>query len=428
MNRFSLTHLSDEVLRQELTTKAAREKEATAELLAHIAEFDERKRFLPRAYPSMLDYCIKELRLSEEAAKKRLWVARAGRRCTGVFEALASGRVHLTGLVVLARHLSPETAQDLLAAAENKSREEIERLVAERFPKLDVPAQVTPIPGAPAAAAEEGSPGNVGNTVSQALTGAESSPTRSGDRVAPLSAESFAVQFTRSRGADERFRYAQTLLGSRASSNDLAEIYDRAMKALVEKLEKVRFGACSKPRTGGRKSRSDSRHVSSEVKRAVWIRDNGQCTYESESGRRCDARANLQFDHVTEFARGGEATVDNIRLRCPGHNQHAAEKTFGAGFMKQKREEARAARAAARAAKERAKAKEAMAAEAERLQPHQLEVIPWLLQLGCNKADSRIAVERCRDMADAPLEHRMKRSLSWFGAKLSRTVSYAPAP
>ena len=374
MNRFSLTHLSNELLRRELTNKAAREKETTAELLAHIAEFDERRLFLPAAFPSMLDYCIKELRLSEEAAKKRLWVARAGRRCTGVFEALASGRVHLTGLVVLARHLSPETAQDLLAAAENKSREEIERLVAERFPKLDVPAQVTPIPGAPAAAAEEGSPGNVGNTVSQALTGAESSPTRSGDRVAPLSAESFAVQFTRSRGADERFRYAQTLLGSRVKSSDLAEVYGRAIEALIEKLERVRFGACAKPRKGGRRARSGSRHVPYDVMRAVWERDQGQCTFVSESGRRCEARRGLQYDHVKEFARGGEATLDNIRLRCPGHNQHAAEQTYGAGFMKQKREEAAAARTATKAANERAQAENARAAEASRLQPHQLEV------------------------------------------------------
>ena len=65
MNRFSLTHLSNEVLRRELTTKAARENEATAELLAHIAEFDERKLYLPEAYESMLAYCTGELQLSE---------------------------------------------------------------------------------------------------------------------------------------------------------------------------------------------------------------------------------------------------------------------------------------------------------------------------------------------------------------------------
>jgi len=37
-------------------------------------------------------------------------------------------------------------------------------------------------------------------------------------------------------------------------------------------------------------------------------------------------------------------------------------------------------------------------------------------------------VERCRDMADAPLEERVKGALGWFGARLGRKVSYAPAP
>ena len=427
MNRFSLTHLSNEVLRRELTTKAARENEATAELLAHIAEFDERKLYLPEAYESMLAYCTGELGLSEEAAKKRLWVARAGRGCPAVFEALASGRVHLAGLVVLARHLSPQNAPELLAAAEHKSREDIERLVAERFPKLDVPAQARPIADLGAAGPDEqGSPGNVGNTDPQALTGADTSQARA--CVTPLSAESYAVQFTRSREADERFRYAQDLLGHQVKSSDLAEVYDRAIKLLIEKLERVRFGACSRPRKRGREAQPGSRHIANDVRRAVWRRDGGQCTYTSESGRRCGARRDLQFDHEQEFARGGEATVDNLRLRCPGHNQHTAEQTYGAGFMKQKREEARAARAAAKAAKERAKAEKAKAAEASRLEPHQLEVIPWLRELGWREAECRIAVERCRDMADAPLEERVKGALRWFGARIGRKVSYAPAP
>jgi len=113
VNRFSLTHLSNEVLRSELTTKAVREKEATAELLAHIAEFDERKLYLPAAYESMLAYCIGELGLSKDEAKKRIHVARAGRTCPGVFEALEQGRVHLTGLRILAPHLTSENADEL---------------------------------------------------------------------------------------------------------------------------------------------------------------------------------------------------------------------------------------------------------------------------------------------------------------------------
>src|SRR5690348_6519367 len=148
MRRFSLTHLSNEVLQRELTSKARNEKEATAELLAHIAEFDERKLYLPAAYPSMLAYCVGELRLSEDSAKKRIQVARVARYCPAVLDALAEGRVHLTGLRLLAPRLIPENADELLAAATGKSRDEIERILADRYPRLSVLTQVdaTPLP------------------------------------------------------------------------------------------------------------------------------------------------------------------------------------------------------------------------------------------------------------------------------------------
>src|SRR6185436_17612963 len=103
---------------------------------------------------------------------------------------------------VLAKHLSAGNASELLAAATHRSRDEIERLVAERFPKLDVPAQVTPV--AVAAAHEEGSPGNVGcheMTAPPVVEGSPGNP-HAPAKVAALSAEAFAVQFTRSREAD----------------------------------------------------------------------------------------------------------------------------------------------------------------------------------------------------------------------------------
>jgi hypothetical protein len=151
------------------------------------------------------------------------------------------------------------------------------------------------------------------------------------------------------------------------------------------------------------------------VKRAVFMRDGGQCTYVSESSHRCEVRGDVEFDHKTEVARGGQATADNLQLRCRGHNQHTAEQTFGAGFMKAKREQARAAAARRRTEREKQ-------AEESRLLPHELEVLPWLRQLGCREGDSRIAARRCREMQDAPLEDRVKRALSWFGERCSRTT------
>ncbi len=43
-------------------------------------------------------------------------------------------------------------------------------------------------------------------------------------------------------------------------------------------------------------------------------------------------------------ARGGEATTDNLRLRCRAHNQYKAERTYGESFMRGKRERRAAAR------------------------------------------------------------------------------------
>jgi 5-methylcytosine-specific restriction endonuclease McrA len=187
------------------------------------------------------------------------------------------------------------------------------------------------------------------------------------------------------------------------------------VKALIAKMEHVRYGACERPRATSHRASDDPRRIPAHVKRAVWKRDGGQCTFVSESGHRCEARGDVEFDHVTEVARGGGATADDLRLRCRGHNQHTAEQTFGAGFMKAKREEAKVAAARQRAERGRQ-------AEESRLQPHQIEVLPWLEQLGCRKDESRIAVERCREMADAPLEERVKGALRWFGARIARTV------
>src|SRR5689334_16435816 len=300
----------------------------------------------------MLAYCIGELGLSEDAAKKRIQVARVAKDCPAVLEALTEGRVHLTGLRLLAPHLTPETVDELLAAATHKSKDEIERCLAERHPKLDVPAQVEPVP----TAGGEGAPGHLSGPEVVAIAVSEGAARHPHARVAPLSAEAFAVQFTRHREADERFRYLQDLLGHQVSRADIAEVYDRAVKELIKKMERVRFGACERPRAAGAASGKDPRHIPAHVKRAVFMRDGGQCTFVSESGHRCEAKGDVEFDHVTEVARGGEATADNLRLRCRGHNQHAAEQTFGAGFMKAKREEAKAAAARKRAEREKAKA------------------------------------------------------------------------
>jgi len=86
------------------------------------------------------------------------------------------------------------------------------------------------------------------------------------------------------------------------------------------------------------------------VRRSVWERDEGRCSFVGTGGRRCDARRFLEFDHVDPVSRGGRATVGGMRLRCRAHNQYEAERAFGVDFMRDKREEARRAAVMARGA------------------------------------------------------------------------------
>ena len=51
MRCYSLSHLSDGALLSGLSSLAARDRATTAELLAHLAEVDERKLYLPAAFP-----------------------------------------------------------------------------------------------------------------------------------------------------------------------------------------------------------------------------------------------------------------------------------------------------------------------------------------------------------------------------------------
>ena len=52
---------------------------------------------------------------------------------------LEDGRLHLSGIVELAPHLTDENCDELLARATHKTKREILELVAEIAPKPDVP-------------------------------------------------------------------------------------------------------------------------------------------------------------------------------------------------------------------------------------------------------------------------------------------------
>jgi hypothetical protein len=422
MNAYTLSHLTDHDLLHHLAALVVRDRATTAALLAHLAEVDARRLYLPAAYPSMHEYCVHELHLSEEAAFKRIHAARAARRVPSLFAAVADGRLHLSGVLLLAPHLTAENVDELIAAAAYQTKAGIENLLARRFPRPDVPARVQPIGPTPSSlVTDEHAPGRVLFTTAQLSPGRVEAPRA---KVAPLSPERFSLQLTMGQGLYDKLRYAQALLSHQIPSGDVAQVLERALDALIEKLEQRKFAATTRPCSRQQHSNTGGRHIPAAVRRAVWERDGGRCTFVSETGHRCPARTFLEFDHVDEVARGGEATVDGIRLRCRAHNQYAAECTFGAEFMEYKRQAARQAaeerRAAQRAAAEaRARAEAEARARAAAAEERAQEVVPWLRQLGFRADEARRAAALCESIPDAPLEERVRLALSYFHPRAS---------
>lgn len=175
-------------------------------------------------------------------------------------------------------------------------------------------------------------------------------------RVAPAAVngpieECYSVRLTIPKSTHDKLRRAQSLLSHAIPSGDVVQVLDRALDTLIARFETRKLGSAS-PRTRASEAHSSTssgqgpraRHVPARVRRAVWERDRGQCTFVTHAGHRCSARRFLEFDHVQPVARGGTATVEGLRLRCGTHNQYSAERTFGSEFMKQKRERARNAK------------------------------------------------------------------------------------
>jgi hypothetical protein len=87
-------------------------------------------------------YCVHELGMSEDTALKRIQTARAARQFPAIFPAVPDGRLHLGAVVLLGPRLTADTADELLAAAAHKTMAELKLLLADHFPKPDVPARV----------------------------------------------------------------------------------------------------------------------------------------------------------------------------------------------------------------------------------------------------------------------------------------------
>jgi hypothetical protein len=323
---FSSAHLSDGDLLAEVKRLAARERQATAQLIASLIELDTRRLYLGEGCSSLFTYCTQVLRLSEHAAYGRIEAARAARRFPAILDRLADGSITLTAVGLLAPHLTSDNHHELLDAVRHKSKRDVERLVACLRPQPAVPSAIRKLP-APKP------PEVLRATVDEARPETSGLPAGNLPRparpavVAPLAPECYKVQFTVGRATYDKLRRAQDLLRHSIPNGDPAAIFDRALTVLLAELTRTKLAASDRP-CASRATTRRSRHLPAAVKRAVWARDGGRCAFVGANGR-CTETGFLEFHHLVPYAVGGEAVAENLELRCAAHNAFEAERYFG---------------------------------------------------------------------------------------------------
>jgi len=399
---YQLDHVSDADLLDGTRRLVGRSNQVLAALLAHLAEVEARGIHRVRACSSLYTYCVYELRFSEDAAFRRSRAARIARQFPVIFQQVADGELHLTALVLLAPHLTQENHRELLALAKHRTKREVLRLVRALAPAPSVPDRVEPLgpdpggiplPGVPnwrtmvesfGAPVRELSSGDrpkdwvepacdTGLNEDRGGAGAGSSGSVSAS--APCAAdatrrpERYQVSFTASQAYVDLLERAQDLLSHAVPQRSLEEVHLRALRLLVGRLEKRKYGAPrppppavaarAEPDGGAESAQGDARRARQSKKRThaprqrveagerrsgaaaarreVRDRDGTQCAFVDERGQRCRETRFLELHHELAYALGGETVASNLRLYCQAHNALAAERDFGREFMQARR-------------------------------------------------------------------------------------------
>lgn len=296
--------LSDTEVLTGITQIAGRERQIQYEFLCYLFAVSKRKLYAVEGYPTLVAFIEGYLGYSYSSALKRSQIVERAAQVPYLYDAIRERKLSMSAAQKLCPYLYPENCEALIDECAGKSVNEVERIIVRHFPQSKTDA------------------------IRQ--------------RVSPVSIDEVFFQFTGPVRMEAKLKKIQELLSHKYPEGRIAEIFEDGLDELLEKVDKTakpaKEGASKITRVileeGGHQSEAlDSRYTPKDVERALWERDQEQCTYVSASGHRCEARRFLQIDHIKPWALGGSSKdLKNLRLLCATHNRLRASETFVSPF------------------------------------------------------------------------------------------------
>lgn len=339
--------LDDQSLRRDLRFLAQREHHSLATLLINLGEYDRRRLSEEEGYQSTYSYCVKCLGYDEGGAYRRIHAARVCKRYPYILDFIITGELSLSSLLLLSPVLTDGNHETLVSQARGKSKRELETHLAEIDPRPSTPDAFHRMPAAPmwltpGAVPAAGDPGLPAAAPSEA-PGALPAPMRGvlgpqppggeWQAVMPLSLERVRIGFDAATALMRLIERAKQVLRHKYPEGRLEDVLRDALETLLERKDPDKRFAPTEaelvaelaPEPRFLSAWRGGRYIPARVKRAVWQRDDGRCSWRFEDGSPCGSRDALEFDHFRPFAKGGRSDdARNVRLLCRAHNRAAA--------------------------------------------------------------------------------------------------------
>ena len=375
----TVSGLADDALLAQTRQLARIEQQLNVTVIDHLREIEARRLYLRRGFSSLFDYAVRELGYTDSAASRRINAMRLCKEFEEVREGLQDGSITLTtaaqlqnafdrqkrnrrrrerGPVVGSGPAAPR--QDSLLAPRDGTAE------PEPEPALDVSARKALVKQAA---------GKSTRQVQDLLAGVDPELALPADKVRPLGNGRYEMKVVIDAECHRALEQIRGLISHVDPHMTLGQLVGRLAREGLDRHDPAR--PPRRPRTGNRSASGDgtsaaqapasgsitsapktkrnpdgqarsvahrnaqptraatsapkrsapaARAIPAAVKRHVWNRDGGRCSYvDPRSRRRCASRHLLQIDHVFPYALGGRAEPANLRLLCATHHRHRHE-------------------------------------------------------------------------------------------------------
>ena len=296
----TISVLSDRKLLRQTSTLVRHERHLQGAIIDHLAEIEARRLFLHRGCSSLFDYAVRELGYSDADCQQGLEQLRG--LLSHVDPRMTIGQ--LVGRIVreaLDRHdpsRSPRRARAGTRAAEGESKPASaskeqaarERDHATAAQDAAIHVHATPTAEGTEGATRQPAPPSLLSPGHDTASAAGTTPT--------------------AERAEERTPHPRP-----------ASVAPRTRQEATDRPAAARTTPAATTSTP--KPRASGRAIPTAVKRQVWQRDGGRCSYlDRQTGRRCNSRHMIEMDHILPYALGGGADPENLRLVCRAHHRH----------------------------------------------------------------------------------------------------------